>query len=111
MGKVFVSGSKITWCKGKTRRENGIDLKWRDVIAVIEMLGIQSKRNSGEGGNPPAPGTPDEFEKFSLEVFNKTLRRKRKRHKRACPDFYPNDTDTTQSEAEGVETPGDATAP
>ena len=35
-GDLVVSKSKLTWCKGKTSKGNGIDISWDDFIEYME---------------------------------------------------------------------------
>ena len=36
LGDCIVSKFGLTWCKGKTKRENGKKLKWRDFINSMQ---------------------------------------------------------------------------
>lgn len=36
LGDLILSKSKLTWCKGKTSKKNGIDIKWEDFIQYME---------------------------------------------------------------------------
>ena len=35
-GDLVLSKSKLTWCKGKTSKKNGIDISWDDFIDYME---------------------------------------------------------------------------
>jgi len=36
LGDLIVSKKGLTWCKGKTSRENGFVLKWEKFIQLVE---------------------------------------------------------------------------
>ena len=36
LGDLVVTKTKLIWCKGRTNRENGKEVKWEDFIAQIE---------------------------------------------------------------------------
>jgi len=36
LGDCVVTKTGLTWCKGKTARENGAKITWRDFIAQME---------------------------------------------------------------------------
>lgn len=36
MGDMFVVKSGLIWCKGKTKKENGIKVSWADFTAWME---------------------------------------------------------------------------
>lgn len=36
LGDLIVSKSGLIWCKGRTRRENGIRLTWQRFISLLE---------------------------------------------------------------------------
>jgi hypothetical protein len=36
VGDLVVTKTKLIWCKGKTGRKNGIEVKWEDFIAFME---------------------------------------------------------------------------
>lgn len=36
LGDLIIKKSGLVWCKGKTRAENGITLKWKDFIKMVE---------------------------------------------------------------------------
>ena len=35
-GDLILSKSKLTWCKGKTSKDNGQDISWDDFIHYME---------------------------------------------------------------------------
>lgn len=35
LGDLFVTKTGLTWCKGRTRRDNGIFVSWSDFIGII----------------------------------------------------------------------------
>lgn len=36
IGDLIVTKTKLIWCKGKTNRKNGKEVKWSDFIAFME---------------------------------------------------------------------------
>ncbi len=38
MGDLVITKTKLIWCQGKTRQENGIPIKWEDFINYMENL-------------------------------------------------------------------------
>lgn len=36
LGDMFVTKSGIIWCKGKTKKENGVKVNWEDFIKWME---------------------------------------------------------------------------
>lgn len=36
LGDLVVTKTRLIWCKGKTKPENGIPVKWEDFIAYME---------------------------------------------------------------------------
>jgi len=42
IGDLYVTMTKLIWCKGKTAKENGVVISWDDFIAV--MKSAETKR-------------------------------------------------------------------
>lgn len=38
LGDLFVTAKGLIWCKGKTSRENGKAIKWKDFMAYMDGL-------------------------------------------------------------------------
>ncbi len=38
LGDLVITKTKLIWCQGKTRSENGIAIKWEDFINYMENL-------------------------------------------------------------------------
>ncbi len=36
LGDLVIGKAKVVWCKGKTRVENGITVRWHELIAWFE---------------------------------------------------------------------------
>lgn len=36
LGDLIVTKTKLIWCKGKTMRKNGKEIKWDDFITMME---------------------------------------------------------------------------
>ncbi|WP_170858558.1 hypothetical protein [Pseudomonas nitroreducens] len=36
LGDMFVTKSGLVWCKGKTKKENGVRVSWEEFIAWME---------------------------------------------------------------------------
>ena len=36
LGDLIVTKSGLTWCKGSTHRENGVQVKWKEFIEWME---------------------------------------------------------------------------
>lgn len=36
LGDCFVTKTGLVWCKGKTKRENGVQVSWKDFISWME---------------------------------------------------------------------------
>ena len=36
LGDLVLTKSKLTWCPGRTKRENGIDISWKKFIEMIQ---------------------------------------------------------------------------
>jgi len=44
LGDFYVTKAGVTWCKGRTKRANGIRLKWNDFIARIGSAAKRTKK-------------------------------------------------------------------
>lgn len=40
LGDLIVTKANLIWCKGKTKKENGVKIKWDDFIAWAEARGV-----------------------------------------------------------------------
>ncbi len=38
LGDLYVTKTKLVWCKGRISRENGKEIKWADFIEYMENL-------------------------------------------------------------------------
>lgn len=38
LGDLYVTKTKLIWCKGKTARKNGKEISWKDFTAYMESL-------------------------------------------------------------------------
>lgn len=38
LGDLVVTKASLVWCKGRTKKENGVKIKWEDFIAWAEGL-------------------------------------------------------------------------
>jgi len=38
LGDLFVTKTKLIWCKGKKKRENGKEIKWEDFMDYMDSL-------------------------------------------------------------------------
>ena len=36
LGDFYVAKSGVTWCEGRTTRENGVKIKWMDFIKLMK---------------------------------------------------------------------------
>jgi eukaryotic-like serine/threonine-protein kinase len=36
LGDLYITKTKLIWCKGKTGRDNGKKIKWKDFIEYME---------------------------------------------------------------------------
>lgn len=36
LGDLIVTKSKLIWCKGKTKKENGVEVNWEEFIQYME---------------------------------------------------------------------------
>ena len=36
LGDLVITKSKLVWCKGRTKVENGVEISWKDFIAYME---------------------------------------------------------------------------
>ncbi len=43
LGDLYITGSKIIWCKGRTSKENGVSLSWDKFIKLVEASKPSSK--------------------------------------------------------------------
>jgi hypothetical protein len=38
LGDVFVTKTRLIWCKGKIKRKNGKEITWEDFMAYMDTL-------------------------------------------------------------------------
>jgi hypothetical protein len=38
LGDLFITKAKVIWCKGKTKRANGVNVPWPKLIEAIEKV-------------------------------------------------------------------------
>jgi hypothetical protein len=36
LGDFYITGTKLIWCRGKTSRENGVEITWANFIRFME---------------------------------------------------------------------------
>lgn len=41
IGDLIITKANLIWCKGKTKKENGVKIKWEDFAAWAEGLGTK----------------------------------------------------------------------
>ena len=34
-GDCLISSTKLTWCQGRTRKENGVGVSWKDLSTIL----------------------------------------------------------------------------
>lgn len=39
LGDVIITKAGVIWCKGRTRRKNGVRLSWDDFAALMDEVG------------------------------------------------------------------------
>ncbi|MGI4829051.1 MAG: hypothetical protein ACRYFU_12790 [Janthinobacterium lividum] len=44
LGDLVITKTDLIWCTGKTRRENGIKMKWAAFVEVIQKQGKAPKK-------------------------------------------------------------------
>ena len=55
LGDFVLTSTGLTWCKGRTKPENGVKVKWDK---LIEWMETQTTRTSGRGRRGPGQPTP-----------------------------------------------------
>lgn len=35
LGKLYLTKTRLIWCRGKTQRSNGVELRWNEVMELL----------------------------------------------------------------------------